>query len=202
MPLEPEDRKAFVKDWIHIPKGKEEKLKKFIMEWGDGENKSPYYPDSDLLNEIVDWQEAMHYIDDATGVCAGASSFMCKPPYHIHNYPDIISAATGIDFDEDSLWKLAARDRNLVRAINIRRGMKKEDERPPDDHWKKRFPEYETQLLENYYKYKGWNNQGIPTREYLHELDLDYVAEDLEKRGLYQGAAEAETSNEAESQNN
>jgi aldehyde:ferredoxin oxidoreductase len=25
---------------------------------------------------------------------------------------------------------------------------------------------------------------GIPTKERLHELDLDYVAEDLEKRGI------------------
>lgn len=195
-PLAPEDREAFVKDWIHIPTGKEEKFKKFILEWGDGENKSPFWPNSDMLNEIIDWQEAMHYIDDSTGVCAGASSFMSKPPYHIHNYPLLVSAATGIDFDEDKLWKLAARNRNLVRAINIRRGLKKEDERPPDDHWKKRFPEYEAKLLDNYYKHKGWNNRGVPTKEHLHELDLDYVAEDLERRGFLKSTGEAEAQNE------
>ena len=32
--------------------------------------------------EIVDWQELMHYIDDATGICAGVSSFTSKSPYH------------------------------------------------------------------------------------------------------------------------
>ena len=53
--------------------------------------------------DIVDWQEMMHYIDDALGVCAGLSSFPLKPPYHIHNYPKLISAATGIDMDEEGL---------------------------------------------------------------------------------------------------
>jgi len=36
-----------------------------------------------------------------------------------------------------------------------------------------------------YYKFKGWNNDGIPTKESLHELGLDYVSEDFEKRGVY-----------------
>ena len=48
----------------------------------------------------------------------------------------------------------------------------------------RRFPELEEELLSTYYAYKGWNSDGIPTKERLHELDLDYVAEDLEKRGF------------------
>ena len=56
--------------------------------------------------------------------------------------------------------------------------MRRADEKPPEDHWKKRFPELEKKLLDAYYKFKGWNSDGIPTRETLHELDLDYVAED------------------------
>jgi hypothetical protein len=44
--------------------------------------------------------------------------------------------------------------------------------------------ELEEELLTTYYTYKGWNYDGIPTRERLHELDLDYVADDLEQRGI------------------
>ena len=47
----------------------------------------PNYPDVEASCDIVDWQEMMHYIDDALGMCAGLSSFPLKPPYHIHNYP-------------------------------------------------------------------------------------------------------------------
>jgi aldehyde:ferredoxin oxidoreductase len=133
---------------------------------------------------IVDWQETMHYIDDALGVCAGLSSFPLKPPYHIHNYPRFISAATGIDMDEAGLKEVYRRNRSLLRAVNVRRGLRRADEKPPEDHWKKRFPELETQLLDAYYKFKGWDNDGIPTKETLEGLDLGYVAEDLEQRGI------------------
>jgi len=73
-----------------------------------------------------------------------------------------------------------------VRAFNIRRGMRKEDEKPPADHWKRRFPELEEELLNEYYRFKGWNEQGIPTQESLHDLSLDYVAEDFLERGILQ----------------
>jgi len=176
-----EEKEEFVKDWIQVPK---EEFKEFILNWGEPGTSFPNYPTIEATCEIVEWQETMHYIDDATGVCAGLSSFPLKPPYHIHNYPAFISSATGIDIDEAGLWKIAKRNRTLLRAVNIRRGMRRADEKPPEDHWKKRFPELEAKLLDEYYKFKGWNNQGIPTKESLHELDLGYVSEDLERRGI------------------
>ncbi|PIP54713.1 MAG: aldehyde dehydrogenase, partial [Bacteroidetes bacterium CG23_combo_of_CG06-09_8_20_14_all_32_9] len=126
----------------------------------------------------------MHYIDDTLGMCAGLSSFPLKPPYHIHNYPAFISSATGLNIDEAKLWEITTRNRTLIRAVNVRRGLRRTDEKPPDDHWKKRFPELETQLLDAYYKFKGWNNDGIPTKESLHKLGMDYVSEDLQQRGI------------------
>ncbi len=128
--------------------------------------------------------EMLHNIDDAVGMCAGMSSFCLKPPYHIHNFPLLISAATGMDIDEAGLKKIVNRSRNLHRAYNVRLGLRRADEKPPEDHWKKRFPELEEQLLDAYYKFKGWDNEGIPTKQSLQELDLAYVAEDLEQRGI------------------
>ncbi|MFC2004319.1 aldehyde ferredoxin oxidoreductase family protein [Chloroflexota bacterium] len=178
-----EEREAFVKDWIQVP---DEKFKQYFLDWEPrGEHSNPYYPTVQISCEIVDWMEKMHYIDDALGVCAGLSSFPLKPPYHIHNYPAIISAATGMDVDEAGLSQVAKRNRTLIRAVNVRRGMRRADEKPPEDHWKKRFPELEANLLDGYYKFKGWNNQGIPTKETLHELGLDYVSEELERIGIY-----------------
>jgi benzoyl-CoA reductase subunit BamB len=177
-----EERENFVKDWIQVP---DEKFKQYLLDWElRGDHSNPFYPTIDMSVDIVDWQEKMHYIDDALGVCAGLSSFPLKPPYHIHNYPKIISAATGIAMDEAKLTQIYNRNRNLIRAVNARRGLTRADEKPPEDHWKKRFPELEEKLLDAYYKYKGWDNQGIPTKKYLQELDLVYVAEDLEQRGI------------------
>jgi len=177
-----EEREEFVKDWIQVP---DEKFKQYFLDWEPrGERSNPYYPTVEMSCEIVDWMERMHYIDDALGVCAGLSAFPLKPPYHMHNYPAFVSSATGIDMDEAGLAQVAKRNRTLVRAVNIRRGLRRADEKPPEDHWKKRFPELEEKLLDEYYKFKGWDRQGIPTKESLHELSMDYIAEDLEKRGI------------------
>jgi len=177
-----EEREEFVKDWIQVP---DEKFKQYLLDWEPrGERSNPYYPTVEMSCEIVDWQEKMHYIDDALGMCAGLSSFPLKPPYHIHNYPAFISSATGIDMDEVKLTQITKRNRTLLRAVNVRRGLTRADEKPPEDHWKKRFPELEEKLLDAYYRFKGWDNQGIPTKESLQELDLDYVSEDFEQREI------------------
>ena len=180
--LTKEESEDFVKDWIQVP---DEKFKKYLLDWEmRGERSNPNYPTVDMSVDIVDWQEKMHYIDDALGMCAGLSSFPLKPPYHIHNYPILISAATGIDMDEAGLTQVYNRNRTLLRAVNVRRGLRRADEKPPEDHWRKRFPELEEKLLDAYYKFKGWNSEGIPTKEALHELDLGYVAEDFLQRGI------------------
>jgi len=191
-----EEREAFVKDWFQVP---DEKFKQYFLDWElRGENSIPYYPTVEMSCDIVDWQEKMHYIDDALGMCAGLSSFPLKPPYHIHNYPKFISAGAGIDMDEASLTKAAKRYRTLVRAVNIRRGMRRKDDKPPKNHWKKRFPELEKELLDTYYKFKGWNNDGIPTKESLHDLDLDYVSEDFIERGILTDSEDAPAKETAE----
>jgi aldehyde:ferredoxin oxidoreductase len=102
----------------------------------------------------------------------------------MHNLPRVISSATGIDIDEAELSKITTRNRMLIRAVNVRRGMRREDEKPPEDHWKRRFPELEAQLLDEYYKFRGWNTQGIPTKESLDELGLDDISEDFLQRGI------------------
>jgi benzoyl-CoA reductase subunit BamB len=177
-----EERENFVKDWIQVP---DEKFKKYLLDWEvRGDHSNPTYPTAGISADIVDWQEKMHYIDDSLGVCAGLSSFPLKPPYHIHNYPLFISSGAGIDMDETKLTQIYNRTRNLIRAINVRRGLRRADEKPPEDHWRKRFPELEQNLLDNYYKFKGWENDGIPTKKTLQELDMATVAEDLEQRGI------------------
>ena len=182
-------RKEFVADWHQVP---DEKFKDYLMGWNTrGENSNPYYPTVEMSCDIVDWQERMHFIDDAVGVCAGLSSFPLKPPYHMHSYPGIISAASGLEMDEEKLTTIARRNRTLVRAFNNRRGMTRADDAPPENHWKKRFPELEKELLEAYYKFRGFNENGIPTKETLVNFGLDFVAEDLIERGILKETAEA-----------
>ncbi len=182
-----EQRLAFVESWTAVP---DDKFKKYFLEWNKRE---------DISNEaacaICDWNEAMHYLDDATGICGFLSSFRGgqfggRPAYHIHNIPSMVSLASGLAMDEKRLWKVFQRNRNLVRALNVRRGMRRIDEKPPEDHWAVRDHVFEQKLLDDYYAFKGWTNDGIPTPKTLEELDLSFVADDFIRRGILQANEE------------
>jgi len=174
-----EEREKFVKNWDAAP----ERFKKWYLEW-----EPRMHPSIEASVNIADWNETMHYVDDAIGTCAFLCSFRGQfggsTPYHIFNLPNFISLATGIDLDTSGLWEIARRNRNLIRAINVRRGLRRIDEKPPEDHWQIRDPEVEQKLLDAYYEFKGWNNDGIPTKKTLDKLGLDYVSEDFLKRGI------------------
>ncbi len=177
-----EEREAFIKKWEALP---DEKYADIFRNWEKR---------NDLSNEesclITDWNEAMHYIDDSIGLCGFVSSFRGQfgggVAYHMNNIPPILSLATGVEFDKDKVWKIFQRNRNLVRAVNVKRGLRRKDERPPEDHWAVRDEEYEQKLLDDYYEFKGWNKDGVPTRETLKELDLDFVVDDFEKSGIWE----------------
>jgi len=175
-------REEFVKNWVAAPN----RFKKYYMEWEPRTDPSP-----EASINICDWNETMHYIDDAIGLCAFLSSFRGqfggKSAYHIFNLPEFITLASGIELDPNGLWQIARRNRNLVRALNIRRGMRRADEKPPEDHWKIREPEKEQALLTAYYEFKGWTYDGIPTKPTLDKLGLSYVSEDFIKRGILTG---------------
>jgi aldehyde:ferredoxin oxidoreductase len=181
-PLKLEKRKKFVENWTAAP----EKFKKWFMEW----EPRTHMPIEAAVN-ACDWNETMHFVDDAIGTCAWLSSFRGQfggsPPYHLFNLPEIISLATGLDIDQDKLWEIAQRNRNLLRAINVGRGLRRDVEKPPEDHWAVREPELEKQHLDAYYEFKGWTMDGIPTKERLEQLGLGYAAEEFIKRGILTG---------------
>ncbi|GAB6194127.1 aldehyde ferredoxin oxidoreductase N-terminal domain-containing protein [Desulfocastanea catecholica] len=173
-----EERQKFVNKWTSPP---DDRFKKYFLEWEKRNEMS-----DQAFCDIVDWNEAMHYIDDSTGLCGFVSSFRGQfggdVAYNIHNIPEMIELSTGIPMDKEKLWRVFERIRTLVRAINARRGLRRKDERPPEDHWAIRDEEMEQKLLSKYYMFKGFNREGIPTEERLEELGLDFVAKDLIER--------------------
>ncbi len=183
-----EQREEFVAKWDAVP---DEKFKNYFLNW---EKRNDITDEATC--DIVDWNEAMHYIDDSTGLCGFVSSFRGQfgggVAYHMNNIPQVIALATGVAMDKDKLWKAFQRIRTLVRAVNVRRGLRRKDERPPEDHWAVRDEEAEQELLSKYYAFKGWNSEGIPTRQTLERLDLGYVADDLEQRGILVVGADGE----------
>jgi aldehyde:ferredoxin oxidoreductase len=178
-----EERQKFVDRWVACP---DDKFKKWYLEW----EKREYLP-VEASCAITDWNEAMHYLDDSLGLCGFVSSFRGQfgggTGYHVWNMPVVITHATGIEFDKDRLWEVFQRNRNLIRALNVKLGLRRVDEKPPEDHWAVRNHEYEQKLLTAYYSFKGWTEDGIPTKETLDKLSLNYVGDELIERGILTG---------------
>ena len=112
----------------------------------------------------------------------------------------MFSLATGVDMDVGAMMKAGERVRNLERAIMIREGRRRDDDKLGDVFFTKPDRELpvpgpdgvfvsQTRALERdkferlkdaYYKERGWDPKtGIPTRGKLEELDLEDVADEL-----------------------
>ncbi|MBI4294944.1 MAG: hypothetical protein HY669_02110 [Chloroflexi bacterium] len=80
----------------------------------------------------------------------------------------------------------------LIRAYNVREGIRRKDDsvpevfllRTPSPPFQKLDHDRFNKWLNRFYGIRGWSREGIPLKETLDELDLGYVAEDLERRGI------------------
>ena len=91
-----------------------------------------------------------------------------------------LNLTTGWDMDLKEFLKAGERIYNLERMINVRRGISRKDDVLPLRLLTHKLREGGTEgnlpplgtMLNEYYCYRGWSEQGIPTKERLGELDL------------------------------
>ena len=153
--------------------------------------------------------EHINALCDSTGICKIASQFVCfTGGYHLEDFASFLSAATGVDFTPEETEKAAERQMLLERAFNAREEIRRRDDYPWAFRWQRehgephprrrgiKFPitmEDYDKVLDEYYRLHGCDSEtGIPTRERLVEFGLDYVADDLERRGVIPGKRAAE----------
>ncbi len=118
---------------------------------------------------------------------------MCRLPwielgFDENTYAEFFSAAVGIEFTLEELLKRSNDVYNLTRAINIRLGLVRDDDRPPDrvfndpiktgPHAGKVLSRDEfREILDIYYQCRGWDMDGIPTDETLKASGLEDAIE-------------------------
>ena len=49
-----------------------------------------------------------------------------------------------------------------------------------EEKYRERFEK----MIEAYYQQRGFTKEGVPSKETLNELDLNYIREELEYRGI------------------
>ena len=95
------------------------------------------------------------------------------------DFREWLNQATGWNIDLEEFNKIGERIFNLKRMINVRRGISRKDDTLParflfQKHTKSAYPLnlFLRGLLDDYYSYRGWNQEGIPTKEKLKKLGL------------------------------
>jgi aldehyde:ferredoxin oxidoreductase len=96
-----------------------------------------------------------------------------------------LSAVTGEEFSADDLMKVGERVWNLERLYNLREGFTKADdtlparllEEPVAEGPSEGFTVKLAPMLEEYYAFRGWDQNGVPKAEKLKELSLDFTIE-------------------------
>lgn len=137
---------------------------------------------------------------DSLGLCAWFAGWLDHPPITgIAMCADLLSYVTGMDIGEIGLRKIAKRIQCLVRGYNVRQGLRRKEDTVAELFFHIKPPEYLKQIygevqaldrdlfnqrIDRFYQLKGWDSEGIPTKETLEELDLGYVYQELERRGI------------------
>jgi aldehyde:ferredoxin oxidoreductase len=94
---------------------------------------------------------------------------------------ELFSAVTGVDMSGDEMMKVGERIYNVERVFNVREGCRRKDDTLPKKYLtleqtprgQSGLDETDLQkMLDDFYGFKGWDSDGIPTTQKLKELRL------------------------------
>ena len=136
---------------------------------------------------------------DSLEICKFFSEFGRTTPGWggIASMSKVMTALTGVDFGEERLHAACERIYNVERAYLARNGIRREHDTPPRHMLEMPYPDGPSKgmvidkeqfeaLKDAWYELRGSDKKtGAPRRETLESLELAYVADDLEKAGLY-----------------
>ncbi|MHA1769989.1 MAG: aldehyde ferredoxin oxidoreductase family protein [Candidatus Thorarchaeota archaeon] len=147
----------------------------------------------DYKGELIWDMENLYALVDSAVICKYGT--MWPPVYYYETFANVLPHLTGMTEwgDVGYVRRASRRIAHLRRAYNHRLGITRKDETLPHRLLKEAMPTGPAkgglpdldQMLDEYYDFRGCDRgTGFPKRERLVELELDYVAEDLEARGM------------------
>jgi len=134
--------------------------------------------------KLVKDAEDIYTLIDSLIICKNAKGTLYKK---IEEMAKLYTLVTGVDITTEQLGVAAERITTLAKLINVREGFSRKDDTLP---WKVMNQPITDEgpakgavvtqeeldlLLDDYYQARGWNVEGIPTKDTLRQLDLqDY----------------------------
>ncbi len=156
---------------------------------GTVERQPPAQLKADSAGYVIDSQHTRPLFD-VLGVCRLQ---LMELGFEVENYEALFYHITGKKRTWKEMLIVSERIWNLTRSISAREieGFGRGWDVPPERFFTEPVPSGPNrgyfisrasleQLLDWYYKARGWNSSGLPTRETLVRLDLEYVADELE----------------------
>lgn len=138
----------------------------------------------------VFWQENCYMAVDCLGICKYHTVFLGATLPNFEDWPKVIYYNTGLEFTPRELWDIAERCNMLERLFNLREGLKREDpyrgdmlnHRYFDEPTRRGAPdvvgrvidrEKFRKMIDEFYGYKGLDENGVPKPETLKRLGLE-----------------------------
>jgi aldehyde:ferredoxin oxidoreductase len=138
----------------------------------------------------VFWHENCYMAVDCLGICKYHTVFLGATLPNFEDWPKVIYYNTGLEMTPTEIWSVAERCNNIERLFNIREGLKRDDpekgdrlvDRYHDEPCRRGAPdvigrtinrEEFKKMLDEFYKYKGCDESGVPSPETLKRLGLD-----------------------------
>jgi aldehyde:ferredoxin oxidoreductase len=152
------------------------------------------------IGRLTKWTQERRLLINSLGI--GCSRERAGTFFTIEDMIAIYTAVTGLKTSAEELHEVATRSYNLLKALNVREGFTRKDDKFPErwfepvirhgetvyleDYFKKRLTREDCEkILDEFYDESGWDIKlGIPTKKRLIEVGLRDIAEDLEKSGF------------------
>ena len=112
---------------------------------------------------------------DSSGLCLFTSFALGAP-----DYAELLNKATGFNYSVDEMMQAGERIWNMEKLFNLKSGLTTKDDTLPKRLLEEPIPAGPNkghvhrlgEMLPDYYKLRGWTEDGIPTEEKLKELGL------------------------------
>jgi len=138
----------------------------------------------------VFWQENCYMGVDCLGICKYHTTFLGPTLPNFEDWAKVIYYNTGLEFTPAELWEISERCNMVERLFNLREGLERDDPAKGDTLNHRYFDEPCTRgapdvigakidrekfqkMVDEFYGYKGLDENGVPTPETLERLGID-----------------------------